>query len=46
MHTLRLPKMTPKLWNAEPCPACSSSDVRVDWETGELVCLKCGLVVY
>ena len=36
----------PRLWGAEPCPACSSDATKFDYKTGEMVCLRCGLVVY
>ena len=35
-----------KMWALEECPACNSKDISTDYYTGEVFCLKCGLVIY
>jgi hypothetical protein len=41
---LALPKT--KMWAVEECPACQSEDISTNYFTGEVFCLKCGLVIY
>jgi hypothetical protein len=35
-----------KMWSLEECPACNSKEISTNYFTGEIFCLKCGLVIY
>ena len=35
-----------KVWTLTQCPACSSKDISTNYFSGEVFCLKCGLVIY
>jgi hypothetical protein len=39
-------KAQTKVWALEACPACSSKDLSTNYFSGEVFCLKCGLVIY
>lgn len=34
------------LWKPDKCPACGSKELSTNYFTGEVFCLKCGLVIY
>ncbi|MBD3263121.1 hypothetical protein GF374_01950 [Candidatus Woesearchaeota archaeon] len=34
------------LWKPDECPACGSKKLSNNYFTGEIYCLKCGLVIY
>jgi len=44
--TATMPKVKTKAWTMEECPACQSEDISTNYFTGEVFCLKCGLVIY
>ena len=35
-----------KAWGIEECPACNSTNVAMDNQSGDMICQKCGLVIY
>jgi len=35
-----------RTWGAEACPSCNGTKMVTDHSTGDLVCIKCGLVIY
>jgi len=41
-----IPKMQTKVWALEECPACQSKELSTNYFSGEVFCLKCGLVIY
>ena len=50
MKTVQIRKPTEmkqtKMWAMEECPACKSKEMSTNYFSGEVFCLKCGLVIY